>query len=784
MIRKRGDLFAILALIALWLLFFWRLFTPVAADQASLTHGDFSGQFVAFAGYQYARFAEGQIPLWNPYNNGGFPFIADTQAAVFYPPRLVTIALSSLSGGWSYHALELEMTAHVLFVTLTMFLLIRRMAGGQAGSSFGAFVAAVIVGYGGFTSGYPPLQLAILEAAVWLSLAVLGVFEATKPTGEDVSERTRDDKKERTRQASSLHGRWGGWGMWTRYTASILSGFALGMSWLAGHPQTSYFLTLLIIAYLAYRCHAARLSWRYFVVVLVIIGALSFGLVAVQMLPGIEYLSRTARLDFTYDAKGNGFPLQDVLQFLYPGVVSLFSPLYVGVTGFVLALIGVWLGSRKISRKDGGMSAQEARFWGVVALLALLWSLGANSALYPLLYNLLPGLRFFRGQERAAYLVASSLAILAGLSAARLSQWDAVRDYTAALRLRLWLRGLFVACLAFGGLVAVSWLGNRDSFGGIIGSIALSTLILGALYLLLPTVWTQPHRPLLRWSIAALLVFELFTVNMDADAVYDPIPPTQQLSLTPPPLIQPVLADTSDLPFRVDGFRGITDNYGSLYGIMDLRGISPLFIGSLYSLIEPDKINPPAWELFAVRYVYTDWEELPIPSEIVAAGEDRFGAVNLHRLSDPRPFALLLTDYVVVENDAAAHNLLRQPGFNPRTTVILSQPPDIEIRGDVDDATAAVTAFAPERFTIAVNAPASAILSVSHPDYPGWTAAIDGEPTPILRAYGGLSALVIPAGEHSVTFTYDPLSYRIGAIISLFTWAILVILAAIRIRRL
>ena len=42
------DFRAVAALILLWLLFFWRLFTPIASDQASLAKGDFSGQFVAF----------------------------------------------------------------------------------------------------------------------------------------------------------------------------------------------------------------------------------------------------------------------------------------------------------------------------------------------------------------------------------------------------------------------------------------------------------------------------------------------------------------------------------------------------------------------------------------------------------------------------------------------------------------------------------------------------------------------------------------------------------------
>ena len=115
-IYSNRDVHAIIALVLLWLLFFWRLFTPIASDQASLAKGDFSGQFVAFAGYQYERLSRGEIPLWNPYNNGGLPFIADTQAAVFYPPRWVTIGLSALAGGWSYNALQLEMTFHVLIL--------------------------------------------------------------------------------------------------------------------------------------------------------------------------------------------------------------------------------------------------------------------------------------------------------------------------------------------------------------------------------------------------------------------------------------------------------------------------------------------------------------------------------------------------------------------------------------------------------------------------------------------------------------------------------------------
>ena len=139
--RWLRDSAAITALVVLWLFFFWRLFTPIASDQASLKQGDFSAQFVTFAAYQYERLSNGEIPLWNPYNNGGFPFIADTQAAVFYPPRLTTIALARLSGGWSYHALELEMTAHVLAYRLLMYIFLRRLTLKRNGSIAGSLTA-------------------------------------------------------------------------------------------------------------------------------------------------------------------------------------------------------------------------------------------------------------------------------------------------------------------------------------------------------------------------------------------------------------------------------------------------------------------------------------------------------------------------------------------------------------------------------------------------------------------------------------------------------------------
>jgi hypothetical protein len=724
---RHPDLVATVVLVALWLFFFWRLFTPFEGDQASLKRGDFSGQFVAFAGYQYARLTQGEVPLWNPYNNGGLPFIADTQAAVFYPPRLATIALAYRSGGWSYHPLELEMTAHVLIYTLMLYAFVRRLTLGWSGSVLGAVVAAVVGGYGGYLSGYPPLQLALLEAGIWLPLAALGILEATRTTR-------------------------------LCWTWLFVTGLALGLSWMAGHPQTSYFLTLLLAAYFAYNVYARRWSWRVFFTGTALFGVIAFGLAAVQLLPGFEYLTHTARVDLTYDAKGNGFPFQDLAQFVFPGIVSLFSPLYVGFAALALAFFASW---RRLP---------QSRFWGVAALLALLWSLGANSPLYPLFYNLLPGLRFFRGQERAAYLVANSLAILAGLGAAHIAS-AAVPAQMEVRRFRFVLSRVFVAVLALMLLVFAAWLGSPDDYGQIIGKVAFGTLMVGLTALLLPWLANTPKPTFVFVLLPLLILFELFTVNMDADSNYDPVPPSQQLSLTPPPLVAQALAD-ADAPFRVDGFRGLTDNYGSLYRLADIHGISPLFLQGPFTLIEGDMPDPVAWELFAVRYVFTDWGELPAPSEIIGTGTDRWGGINLHRLENPRPFAGIHYRYVVVSSDEETFSLLRDPNFPIRATLILNRDPGTRSDNFMPSGTQVLSIDAsPEQITI-VAAPSGAngILSIALPYYPGWYAAIDGQSTDILKAYGALSAVVLPEGEHTVQLTFNPLSYRIGAVLSLVAW--------------
>ena len=736
---KSPDLRAILVLVLLWLLFFWRLFTPIAADQASLAMGDFSGQFVAFAGYQFQRMSQGEIPLWNPYNNGGLPFIADTQAAVYYLPRWITLAMSSLAGEWSYNALQLEMAFHVLAYSLLMFLFVRRLTVRRPQSVLAALVAAIVIAYGGYATGYPPLQLAVLEAASWFPLAALGLLEAS-----------------RRRELA--------WRM------LALAGFGLGMSWLAGHPQTSWFMTYLLVAYFSWRCYQQRIRARVFVLGLGGLALITFGVCAVTLLPGIEYLPQTARDGLGFEVKGNGFPFKDIVQFAFPGSVSLWSPLYVGLPAlFFVAAAAI-------------RNESESRFWLIAALVGLIHSLGANSSFYDLAYNLVPGLRFFRGQERAAFVVANSLAILVGLGIAAVASWPNQLHKQRALARWRWF-ALALVLVALAGFVL--WMGDAKTWGDLLDIATRSALVTLASLLVLTKFVHQPQRALFQVALVLLIAFDLFSVTLDHAGTYDSRPHNEQLSIEAPPLVRAVMQDENDQqPFRVDGFRGLQDNFGSLYGVMDMRGISPLFLKGPQRIIYRDYLNNPlAWELFAVKYVYSPNDRLTVPSDVIATGEDRDGRVNLHQLSDPRPFAQLIYQAAVVDSDEFALALMDDPRFDERSNIVLGQLVDLQLPDQPADGVAKVTAFAPEQIFIDVDSPTNAILSLSLPNYSGWSAYFNGQETDIIRAYGGLSAVAIPAGQHTLRLHFAPLSYTIGSVISLVTWLALGLLAVVSLWR-
>jgi hypothetical protein len=72
----------------------------------------------------------------------------------------------------------------------------------------------------------------------------------------------------------------------------------------------------------------------------------------------------------------------------------------------------------------------------------------------------------------------------------------------------------------------------------------------------------------------------------------------------------------------------------------------------------------------------------------------------------------------------------------------------------------------PDRVEVEVTAAQPGQLVLNDTFYPGWTAEVDGQEEPIRAANTAFRAVGVPAGRHTVTFSYRPLSFRVGTALS------------------
>ena len=538
--KLRLHLPPLLGWTAVWLLFF----LPLLLGWQRLPNSDFAGQFHAFGLFQMRQFEQGFLPLWSPGSYAGFPFAADTQAAVFYPLRWLTLLLS-LPGGFTYQMLTLEGLAHIWLAGVFTY----GLAFSQTRQRLAALVAAVAFGLGGYLTSYPLLQLAILETITWLPLVLWLLRCGVQAQGKPLP--------------------------WLAAT-----GVVLGMSALVGHPQTFLHVCYLAAAYFLFLTARGRWAWRWRLGLGGGIGLIAIGTAMIAALPAWRYLTLTTRSDVGYEFVSQGFPLLNYLHLLLPRTLSLWTPEYVGLLPLLFAGSALW------GRRRTAQSA-EILFWGVVAGVAAWLSLGDKGILFELLYRVAPGFTLFRQQERLVGLVSLSLALLAAQGVALWWQMN-VAERRPFLKKVTWLLG---GGLLLGGfiLAMAQPIVNEDWLLTVGRQLLLALAALGLL-------WFGRGRA--AWLLVGLLALDLFI----------PIRTAMRLQDEPPSVFwpQPAWLNTlhADDPGRIDSRLLFTANLGEIYDLEDVRGISPLkplLVERFENLPRPLR-----WQLLNVTHVLAE----------------------------------------------------------------------------------------------------------------------------------------------------------------------------------
>lgn len=718
-------------------------YAPHLLGLATLPDGDFTHHFLPFSLFQQSEWLAGRwLPVWNPYTYGGHPFLADVQAAVFYPPGdlLLLFTLPFTSPAARLYFLQVEAVLHIALAGFFTHLLVRRLTG----SEMAAFTAGLFFAFSGYLTGYPPLQLAILRTAVWLPLLLWLLLRAMdEPLG---------------------------WRWWIGAAAAWATAF------LAGHPQTFLHLSYAVVGWMGTlwarkiltqrrgdaetqrggttrdrlppaTCHL-QLATRIFAFLL-----LTFAFSAVQLLPSLEFTQQSVRAGVDYAYVSGGFPLRDLWQMLFPGILTHFSPLYIGLPALLLAALSL-THARPIHHSL--FTIHYSPFFWLLSILALLLSFGDNGPLYPLFYRFAPGWNLFRGQERAAFLVAFGLSVLAGYGMAALP--------ALSLRTRrLWAGGL-LAAVAAGGLL-FGLLRQRTGQGAPADSeyavvVALSLLAaLAVAGLLWKTGWETRRG----WALVALGWALLLWANGGTNVAWGS-PARRTIPAPELTAVQQAAADG-----RVYNEFRVYENYGMSIAAEDVWGASPLRLTGYAALFDNFPLDR-MWRLLGVQTVLTWRKELFVPSELLAEFPQATDTTYLHRLTELHPRAWLVQN-VQTADDATALALLADHSFDLDTTAILpldSEP--IAVTGAPGQPVIRTDRPAPNRLHIALADNPGGLLVIGENWLPGWHAnsqyPIPNTQYPVLRANLTQLAIPVPPGDLTVELVYWPPALTWGLAIS------------------
>ena len=741
-------------------------FSPYILGLAAFPHGDFNHHFLPFSLFQQNALLTLRLPVWVPYANAGHPFLADAQSAVFYPISNFLLLLTGFvhSAAGRLYWLQVEAALHVFLASVFTYMLVRRLTGKRTAG----FAAGSIFAFSGFLTGYPLLQLGVVRTAAWLPLILLLLLPR--------------------RDGRHCLKRW------------LLAACVQAVAFFAGHPQTFLFLTyavagwMLMLAFVEMRIHFTgsrepvgafalgallQMTGRALAFVAALI-AMTLG----QLWPAIEFAQRSVRAFVGSEYLSGGFPWQDTWQFMFPGVLSHFSPQYIGVAGLGLTLFAcAGLFSNQFSHAGGDrVLVPAALFFVICGGIAWLLSYGENGPLYGPFYRFAPGGSLFRGQERAIYLVAFSLSALSGYGLALLT--------SLPQRLRRNLSWAFAVVAAAGAMLFVTWRPLPEN----------SELSRAALYfscgksLLFAVVFASlcSVRNMTRTRILLLLSFllvDLFITNFATNIADGP---SVRAELARPEIAATLRAandlaeETNGPPPRVYNEDRLPRSSGISAEWEDVGGSSPLRTLSFDSLFT-DVPFVRMWELTAVGTVLTWREELPVESQLIARFEHPDGSESrLHKLGALSPRSWW-TNRVRRVDDRTALALLSDANFDPQQEVLIAES-DAASLGDAweDDrisfgdsvrAEIDVEQKGPAHLVIGIDSDQPGLLFVSENHMPGWLAewTATNEPSqpiilPVVRAHQAFLGIPVPAGKGTLELAYRPASVRWGLAISAFAW--------------
>lgn len=415
--------------------------------------------------------------------------------------------------------------------------------------------------------------------------------------------------------------------------------------------------------------------------------------------------------------------------------------------------------------------------WGVFALM---YSLGANTPVWSIMYEVVPGISLFRANGMVSYLFGFAAITLAAFGLDHILRLvsEADEERLARVQKTAWIGAGAVALLAVlitSGVFTSIW--ASVLYSGIderrlqILSAHLPNIARGAAIVAFltaaaaGTIWALARGQLPAKAALAILLGLVVVDEARVDAPFIQMWDFHSWNQPDPTIRTLLAAEQGGEPYRLWSLRRFSqDVTPAAHGIELVAGHHPNdlsryreLIGMVGSGDARNLGNTNVRRILNVKYIlWPDTERGPAPQAgIVAQSQFPDGRVASTLLADGGlPRARLVGD-AVVKSDAEAVPYIMSELHDPEREVVLAEASPVPLDGSPVNGAVSWVSRVADRMELRVESDRPALLVIADNWYPAWRATVDGEDVDVLRAYHTLRAVPVPAGVSTVEMWYE-----------------------------
>jgi uncharacterized membrane protein YfhO len=145
------------------------------------------------------------------------------------------------------------------------------------------------------------------------------------------------------------------------------------------------------------------------------------------------------------------------------------------------------------------------------------------------------------------------------------------------------------------------------------------------------------------------------------------------------------------------------------------------------------------------------------------------------------PRAFIIPNSVIEGNKEKTLNALKNNTYDLKKLVILERGPRVSNGNSFKEVF--IKLYSPNNILLNVELDKPGFLVLSEVTYPGWEAYDNDKKTEILKGDYLFRTIYLSKGKHEIRFTYNPISYEIGKIISLSSLTVFILIFFINYRK-